>query len=335
MLLIIIYHQNKFNGANKIMSSDNKYSACEKILSPSFSDNFKKLSEEQKNTYCAMHELKHVQQNKYGIGKTFCLQTTADAECKSVTINKTIGEGGFKKAALLDDGTVLMFPNVDSDSVESRTYAWTTTVDNEANTVKFLEEIGVPALNRKKAYLVVQNSEESYKLPVLHSDSFAQYVAKGWFIRDNKNPKSSFVSDKEKGHWEYDFKVWEEPIKPLVRDVANMVLNGFKQITGDAGNAVLIEKDNGTFEFRYFGFDFNGATGTRNSLPSEAERSIYQKYSPGDVWGTIAEKSKSLISDIVYHSLEGLNLGKEQKDYEITEEFSYKVGAHFLTLDFI
>ena len=179
------------------MNTENKFSLCEKNSPSSYADAFKSFSIEQKNTYCAMHELKHIQQNSYGISKTFCLQT-ADTECKAVTFTKTIGQGGFKKAALLDDGTVLMFPNVDVDSVLSRTFAWTTTVDNEDNTVKFLEEIGVPALNRKKAYLVVQNNEESYKLPVLHSDSFEQYAAKGWFIRDNKNPQSSLFLIKKK-----------------------------------------------------------------------------------------------------------------------------------------
>ena len=318
------------------MSSNNKYSACEKILSPSFSNNFKEFSEEQKNTYCAMHELKHVQQNKYGIGKTFCLQTTVDKECKTVTVTKTIGQGGFKKAALLDDGTVLMFPNVDNKSLEEMSFAWTITVDNEANTAKFLEEIDVPGLNRKKAYLVVKNNEESYELPVLHSNSFAQYKEKGWFIRDNKNPQSSFVSNKEKGHWEYNLKVWEEPIKPLVRDVATMLLNGLDQMTGDCGNIVLKENDNGKFEFHYFGFDFNGATGMFDTVPSAARRTEFQKYSVTNLCAKIAEESKVLISDIVYHSLYSLDLGKEdKKSLSDIQKFSDEVGKHFLTCDFI
>ncbi len=50
----------------------------------------------------------------------------------------------------------------------------------------------------------------------------------------------------------------------------------------------------------------------------------------------IAAKSKSLISDIVYHSLYSLNLGKEaRQNSEATEKFSYSVGDHFLTCDFI
>lgn len=310
------------------------FNLCKRNLPPSHADGFENFSIEQKNTYCAMYELETVQQNAYGIGKTFCLQTE-NTECKTITVNKTIGEGGFKKAALLNDGTVIMFPNVDVHSVISRSYAWEITVDNEANTAKFLEEIGVPGLNRKKAYLIIQNGEETYKLPVLHSDSFAQYAAKGWFVRDNKNPRSSFVSDKEKGHWEYDFKVWEEPIKPLIRDVAKLILNGFKSITGDAGNIVLIKKDTGDLEFHYFGFDFNGPTGTRDTVPSEEFRLKMQKYSVHDKCEEIASTTKSLVSDIVYHSLYNLSLGKEKKDFKTTEDFSYKVGDHFLTCDFI
>ncbi len=179
------------------ITSNNIYKYCEKSLSSSYYEVFKNFSVDQKNTYCAMYELKNVQQNKYGIGQTFRLQT-ADTEYKTITIIKTIGEGGFKKAALLDDSTVLMFPNIDTNSLESRTYAWTITVDNEANTAKFIEDINVPGLNRKKAYLEVQSNDITYKLPVLLSDLFAQYAEKGLFMRDVKNPLSSFISAKEK-----------------------------------------------------------------------------------------------------------------------------------------
>ncbi len=90
---------------------------------------------------------------------------------------------------------------------------------------------------------------------------------------------------KKKGHWGYNYEVWEEPIKPLVRDVATIVLNGFQQITGDAGNIVLKENDNGNYEFHYFGYDFNGPNGDRNSIHSEAECARYQKYSLTEVCG--------------------------------------------------
>ncbi len=322
----------------------NIFNSCERSLSlsekpPSLLynrfENFSSFSIEQKNTYCAMYELQTVQKNAYGLGMTFCLQT-ANTECKTVTVTKIIGEGGFKKAALLDDGTVIMFPNVNRASVISRAYTWPITVDNEANTAKFLDEIDVPGLNRKKAYLVVQNNEELYELPVLHSDSFAQYSAKGWFIRDPKYSQSSFVSDKEKGYWEYDFKVWEEPIKPLVRDVAKLVLNGFNSINNDSGNIVLKENDIGGFEFHYFGFDFNGLTGTENAVPSEQERTHAQQYTTRDMCDSIASKTKSLIASIVYHSLYSLHLSKEEnKSSREAMDFSYKVGDYFLTCDFI
>ena len=113
-------------------------------------------------------------------------------------------------------------------------------------------------------------------------------------------------------------------------------MNGFNKITGDAGNTVLIENDNGDFEFHYFGFDFGGKTGGNDDVPSEATRSMAQKYNLRDHCSSIAYKTTSLISEIVFQRLFSLNLSKEgSKDPTITEAFSYEVGKHFLTCDFI
>lgn len=230
------------------------------------------FSEEQTDSLYAMHELWTLHESPYAVGETFCLQTS-NSECETVTVKEVLGGGGSKKAVLLEDGRVLMFPNTDVDHFVNIANWWPNTVTKEAAMADYLEEIDIPALNREKGYLIIpskENSEKSYKLPVLVADSFEQYADRGWFILDCKTSSSIYPKEKWKKDWGTSLESWDNTFDLLIRDLWTLALNGVCP-GRDARNFVLIKGDDGSFDLRYFGFDFGGKYGTATP-PSSEER---------------------------------------------------------------
>ena len=304
---------------------------CNKDLPSNLSELVKKFSEEQENSFYAMRELLCFHDDPYGKGETFCLETP-ETECKTITVTSIIGRGGSKKAALIDDKSVIMFPNTDVHSLASTARWWPETVTKEAAMARFLEEIEVPGLNRKKAHLVIpskNNPEISYKLPVLISDSFEQYASKGWFVIDKKNPLSTAYSDKALENWKLELRAWEETIKPLIRDLSKLSLNSVPY-TGDAGNLVLVEKDGSPAELHYFGFDFGGKYGSSN-VPSEVIRS--ETRGPAVICNKISEKLEDIIAGFVFNQLSEKQAN--QLSNEEINNFSNMAGKYFSSCDFI
>lgn len=307
--------------------SDNKYPYCSGNLPYNIQEIVKKLSQDQANSFNAMHELLCSYKNPYGIGETFCLQTALESSCEFVTVEKTIGQGGSKKAVLLTDGRVAMFPNTDQDSFVGTAHWWPETVKNEAAMATFLESIEVPALNRKQAYLAIQSKsseETSYKLPILLSDSFEQYASRGWFVFDNKCSRSTIRSDQEE--WSFELNSWKNTVTPLLKDIWKLVSNNIVP-GGDAHNLVLLQTDQDSFALRYFGFDFGGKYGSKT--PPSLENSITTIQWNHNTCSKASKLAKDMIASFVFYRLH-----PEKAGYKEADDFANQVGEYFSSCDF-
>lgn len=271
------------------------------------------FNKEQTDSMYAMHELISLHKNEYGIGETFSLQTS-NGECESVKLEKTLGQGGSKKAVLLTDGRVIMLPNTDVDYYVRIARWWPDTVTDEAAMADFLEEIDVPALNRQKAYLIIPSKKDStisYKLPVLLSDSFAQYEDRGWCVLDYKNGSScSHIQKDWETFWKTDLKSSEKIFDLLIRDLLILSLNGIS-LNSDSTNAVVIKKDDGSFKLRYFGFDFGGKYGA-TTVPSEKKRSMSAQKTKEQICSEISKNANLIIeASVGYGVLEDDSLAQD------------------------
>jgi hypothetical protein len=310
-----------------------KYEYCDNNF-PGLKEWSEGKSDEQNNSFYAMRELLCFHEDLYGKGETFHLSTQEiDYE---VTIKSTIGQGGSKKAVLLDNGKVAMFPNMDVDFFTKTARWWPEAVIKESAMADFLEAIDVPALNREKAIITIPSKHDtnvSYKLPVLISDSFEQYATKGWYVFDNKNPRSTVFSKSECGYWKPELDIWTKPIKTLIYDLWKLSINEVK-IGTDSSNLVLIEKETNNLELHYFGFDFGGKYGSSTtpssvvtqSKPDNAEQACH----------SMPRSLENIISSFVYYRLEHKNEHINQKlSYKEIDDFANLAGKHFSSCDFI
>lgn len=260
-------------------------------------------SKNEKATAYAMFELYCLYNTAYGIGHAFKIIDAA-GNAEVVTINKIIGEGGSKKALLLEDGRVIAVPNADPelmidpsmdqdiDHIASIAQWWPNTVHDETQIIIFLESINIPCLNKKKRYLVVPSTEKpgvQYHMPIMLSDSFQQYAQKGWFVHDIKRSKDLIPVPPGDVYWFgkddindalLDSNIIKNAIKPLIQDLWILTVHQFFNLERqyhiiDALNVVLIEQNHGPFELHYFGLDFGGRSGLlakpsrREILPEE------------------------------------------------------------------
>ena len=296
-----------------------------------FREYTEKLSNEQIDTIYAMRELSCFHKDQYGKGDTFTLSTQQTEY--EITIGSIIGKGGSKKATLLDNEKVAMLPAGHFTGLASW---WPETVTEEAKMAEFLETIDIPALNREKAYITIPSTDNpgaSYKLPVLLSDSFAEYASKGWYVFDNKNSDSNIYSDNECGHWNTELKTWEAPIKTLVADLWKLSVNGVN-IGTDSRNLVLIEKEANNFELRFFGFDFGGKYGsttvpsTSMDLPTATTEQICDAIS-----GNLKQQVKNFIFGRLAHETDHCP-GKRITN-PVLYKFSASADEHFSSCDFI
>lgn len=287
------------------------------------------LSKNQKNSLYAMHELLFFYKSPYGVDETFCLQTS-DTEHENVTVKECIGGGGSKKALLLTDGRVIMFPNTDVDNIIGTAKWWPDAVTKEAAVAHFLEEIDVPALNRKKAYLIIpskNNSTISYRLPVLLSDSFAQYADRGWFVVDSKNPRSSFYPEGEwRKLWGTDLKSWGKTFDLLIRDLLILSLNGIYP-NQDCRNVILVKGEDEAFHLRYFGFDFGGKYGT--ITPPSEETRLRSKKTSQQICSSVSENAKLIIYEFVWFDV----LRRDVWDFK--DSAAELIAEHFSSCEFI
>lgn len=302
--------------------------------------NIDELLEESIQTALAMNTLACSYNHPYGVGHTFTLQTE-DTVIHSVTIERTFGEGGSKKTALLNDGQVLMLPNIDQGSLRVVSSWWPESVDKESGMATFLQSINVPTLNRQKGYLFIpsSNPDITYQLPVMLSDSFAQYAERGCFIMDNKNMVSSHYSNNEWQHWDkFGLTKWKEAIAemvpPLVQDLWILETNDVS-LSRDSSNMVMIENDQGFFELHYFGFDFGGKYGSK-IVPSEEMRAKALDRPDADICSRVASTLEPMIDNFVYFRIEkqfalkGMHLDTREKS-----AISAPVAKHYANCDYI
>lgn len=305
--------------------SNSKYPYCSGELPGNVQEAVNRMSQGQANSYNAMHELLCSYKNRYGIGEKFCLKMSSESGCEVVSIENTIGQGGSKKAVLFTDGRVAMFPNMDVDHFVRTAHWWSETVKNEASMVPFLEDIGVLALNRKEAYIVVpsKNSEGiSYELPILLSDSFEQYASRGWFVFDMKNPHKNIISDKEK--WSLELKSWENTITPLLTDLWKLVSNDMIPEL-DSQNLVLINTDQDSFSLRYFGYDFGGKYGSVRA----SENYVTTIEWDHNTCVAVSKLARAIVQNFVAERI------YDQVDHMEVNDIADKIAEHFSSCDFI
>lgn len=296
-----------------------------------FREYTEKLSNEQIDSIYAMRELSCFHENQYGEGDIFTL-STKESEYE-VTIGSIIGQGGSKKAVLLNNGKVAMLPATHFTGLASW---WPETVTEESKMADFLDKIDIPALNREKAYINIPSTDNpgtSYKLPVLLYDSFEQYASKGWYVFDNKNYKSTIYSNNECGHWNTELNTWAAPIKTLVADLWKLSVNGVN-IEVDSRNLVLVEKEDSDFELHFFGFDFGGKYGsttvpsTAINLPTATTEQICEAISDN-----LKQQVKNFVFGRLAHETDHCPGGKISNS--ILYKFSASAGEHFSSCDFI
>lgn len=314
----------------------------------------------KRDTFYALMEM---EKNRYWTSlKSWCLSFDSKLDhCepvkfepeKSVEYGEVVedpiaGYGGSKKAFQLENGLVMMLPNTDVDSLSYIASWWEYCVNDEVNMAMFLENIGILALNRKKAMLVKPNCslpDEPCRLPVIISDSFDAYAKRGWFIFDVKNNHSStwgkskynnvsndfkvFSNDQDP----FDFKVWEPIIKPFIEDMIKLAHHEIK-IGSDNSNYVAIRnpKQKSPWTLRYFGFDFSGKYGGQ-SIPSPKDDKILSSRK----LSKICPKIKTLVGWTVGAFAETVfNITrhtKEQKQKEVA--FVSQLEKHFSDCGYI
>ncbi len=296
-------------------------------------------SPEQQQTFYALHELLCFYDKKYALGETLILQTS-EGDFR-VTLKEIMGQGGSKKAILLDQGSVIMVPNIDSDSFIKAARWWPESVNHETTMAAYLEKIHVPALNRRKAYLVIPskaNRELSYRLPVFLSDSFEQYASKGWYIFDIKGPpQASFFCPQEFQKWDFNLSVWQDVIPPFLRDLATLATHNMNGLIGrDASNYALVKQEDGSFALRYFGFDFGGKYGSSTVSTKDTPVGETLPKDPDAICASTAYIARSIIQDFIFNRLyTKLERDGQTIDYMKIYNFSTRASEHFSSCDFI
>ncbi len=309
------------------VKSNSKYPYCDGNFPSYIQRGMAKLSNEQTTSLYAMQNLLCSYTSIYGIGEKFCLQMKLESNCEYVTIEEIIGQGGSKKAVLFTDGRVAMLPNMDVDNFIGIAQWWPENVKNEVSMAVFLENIGVPALNRKEAFLTIPNKNDenaSYKLPIFLSDSFEQYASRGWFVYDCKYRPSTIRSDKEK--WSFEVNSWKQVITPLLIDTWKLVSNNIIP-SRDSMNLVLVNTEQDSFVLRYFGFDFGGKHASQVAPPLEnAVTTIEWDSNKCD---RVAKLTKIMLAGFIQDRL------KRLKNYDEVDNFIDKIEEHFLNCEFL
>lgn len=236
-----------------------------------------------------------------------------DAEVIKTVKVRTLESGGSKLATLLGNGQVMM-----TDIYDGLSTTGFENVYRESMCAKVATEIGIPALNRK-AFFISSNPDLSDHIPWSHlndlflvSDSFEKYAERGWHIIDSKNPGSVFVGYKASGNFNLELKSWETAVKPLIHDIKAIFAYEFPHGL-DSENGAFVKKDDGSFELRYFTFDFGGTPGTTSCdyINHADDRAVFYKMT----------KISSMVWDYIDNSI--TTVLNREPGFEKREVFSF------------
>jgi hypothetical protein len=172
-----------------------------------------------------------------------------------------LGDGGSKRAYELEGGTALLMPQGRSLSSMATSKEWSEMVDEEIVGTRRVAELGLLACQLEKIKVYMTN-DSSIGVTAYRTETFSQLSARGIWIIDQK--KSSSTTWKRSFFQEasdaLDEKKWKTLLRPFLRDIAKLFVNGF-DLYIDNVNMAVVEKsnqDNGVkYEIRYFGFDFS------------------------------------------------------------------------------
>lgn len=219
--------------------------------------------------------LEELRENDLEFGETYRIIDPETQISKDIVLKGYLGGGGSKDALETEDGLAIVIPNLSIDSVYQVASWWEENIDGEVSVASFLDDIGVPSLNRKKAILVL-SAEKNLQLPVFVSDSFNKYAKQGLHILDGKNPHSSSWKKDQMIFRNADealkFHSWDAVAEPLFLEFYNLAINYFT-VGLDSSNFALAKEQNpyspNQYSLHYFGFDFGGKYGQKTHFGFE------------------------------------------------------------------
>lgn len=248
----------------------------------------------------------------FELGGTYRLIDPETQISKDIVLKGYLGRGGSKLALETEDGLAIVIPNLSIDGIYAAAQWWEKNIDGEVDVANFLDDIGVPALNRKKAILVL-SAEQNLKLPLFVSDSFNKYAENGWHIIDAKNARSSSWKESQtifrNSSEAMKFQNWDAVIAPLFSDFYNLALNYFS-VGLDSSNYALVKEENpyspNQYKLRYFGYDFGGKYGHKTYFGFEHYSNDTGDYRyPWDV--TLAKYWKADYQENFYKLAKSIN----------------------------
>lgn len=195
-------------------------------------------------------------------------------EKRLVKLGRVLGEGGSKKAYQLENGKVLILPNLDAislqrDRLEDVDARWTRMANEEVAMSDFLQSIGLLTPNHKKVSISLSLSGAEGSIPAYISDSFESLKDQGIFIIDAKNPKSNtwkagIDSLFKNNRAQYSDSWLEEGLlDSFLDDLVKLAIYdipiGFDNcnLAIRKKTAPLQDETENEYEVRFFGFDFS------------------------------------------------------------------------------
>ena len=168
-----------------------------------------------------------------------------------VILSESVGEGGSKVAFQYSENEVILLPNCPLPN-------WQRMVDEEVMISERLTQLDIPNVQSKKVNVYFEGAP--HPLIAYTCPSFKGLEQKGMFVIDTKGrPDLSpvahepiFKEDKDRSSVE----AWLPLIKPLIADLV-LAARHDCLFGPDSWNGVVVKHEDGTYQLRYFGFDFS------------------------------------------------------------------------------
>lgn len=120
-----------------------------------------------------------------------------DVVLQEMVALKILGQGGCKRALLLDNGKAILVPNMDVDPWDTIQSRWPRIVDEEIQMSQFLQKVGLLGPQLQKVQ-IFSEKDSTEGIPGYMTDAFDTLKEKNIYIIDRKNFESDTWTGNQK-----------------------------------------------------------------------------------------------------------------------------------------